>query len=143
MCPYGETPKDYPMTKQQRAEIYAWLGQWRDKFPPEAVAELQELLGPLNQPDDSTRRRDGDLTAAEAARFLGGRPVEPSVNASIVEDQLAEDLRLFGSAFYRLVDGYKVRIHPKDVWISPTGEIVTGALSTAEQVFSVNREVPQ
>lgn len=28
--------------------IYAWLGQWRDKMPPEAVSDLQDVLGPMS-----------------------------------------------------------------------------------------------
>jgi hypothetical protein len=32
------------MTNQQ---VYAWLGYWRDKMPPEAVSQLQDILGPL------------------------------------------------------------------------------------------------
>lgn len=32
---------------RQALEVYAWLGLWRDHMPLKAVAELQELLGPL------------------------------------------------------------------------------------------------
>lgn len=31
-------------------QVYAWLGYWRDKMPPEAVVALQDALGPLAHP---------------------------------------------------------------------------------------------
>lgn len=40
-------------------EIYAWLGFWRDQFPPEAVTNLQKILGELSayavNPDTAER----------------------------------------------------------------------------------------
>jgi len=30
-----------------KSRVYAWLGQWRDEFPAEAVSALQSVLGPL------------------------------------------------------------------------------------------------
>lgn len=48
---------------------------------------------------------------------------EPSENPAIVEQQLAEDALYFGSAFYRLVDGRKVRIPPHEIYIElPNGK---------------------
>lgn len=33
--------------KDIRSKVYGWLGFWRDKIPDAAVAQLQNLLGPL------------------------------------------------------------------------------------------------
>ena len=38
------------MTNQH--SIYAWLGFWRDQMPPQAVEQLQNILGPLQSPDE-------------------------------------------------------------------------------------------
>jgi hypothetical protein len=33
--------------QEMQTRVYTWLGFWRDKMPPEAVENLQDLLGPL------------------------------------------------------------------------------------------------
>jgi hypothetical protein len=37
-----------PVDAVSRRAVYAWLGVWRDKMAPDAVASLQNVLGPLS-----------------------------------------------------------------------------------------------
>jgi hypothetical protein len=41
-----------------------------------------------------------------------------------VEAELAEDLRIFGNCFWKVVNGQKVRVHPRDVQINADGTLV-------------------
>lgn len=54
--------------------------------------------------------------AADARALMSAD--EPTTDPAIVEQQLAEDERIFGSSFYRLVDGRKIRIPPQEVFFS-------------------------
>jgi hypothetical protein len=49
------------MNNTEQHRIYAWLGYWRDKMPPEAVEALQDILGPLQ---GATPASSGDATKA-------------------------------------------------------------------------------
>ena len=42
-----EAIEKYPreLLPPDRNEILAWLGQWRDKMPPQAVVDLQNIIG--------------------------------------------------------------------------------------------------
>ena len=54
--------------------------------------------------------------AHTAKRALSGEHSEHETKAD-VEAQLADDRRIFGTAYYRLVDGRKVRIPPRELYI--------------------------
>jgi hypothetical protein len=41
-----------------------------------------------------------------------------------IEAELAEDLRIFGNCFWKIVNGQKVRVHPRDVQINADGTLV-------------------
>lgn len=83
-------------------------------------------------------------------------PFEPSVSQAVVEQQIAEDVHFFGTAFYRLVDGRKVRIPPNEIYIempkgaAPTAvvhkpgcAILTAAGNPQCSCGAVNRESPR
>lgn len=42
-----DAPRDLREAVELQQKVYAWLGYWRDNLPPEAVTNLQDILGPL------------------------------------------------------------------------------------------------
>lgn len=85
------------MTSNQR--VYAWLGYWRDKMPPEAVTALQDLLGPLRYSDETAGEpvawcveasHDGSLSPPTALRMDAAshqtnmRAIHPGITWTLV-----------------------------------------------------------
>lgn len=49
-----------------------------------------------------------------------------------VEEHLANDLRLYGNCFWRVVDGRKVRVPPWEVYIDQAGKLIGADESSAD-----------
>lgn len=51
----AKTAQPATEARELKFAVYAWLGIWRDRMPPEAVSDLQKTLGPLPEAKERSR----------------------------------------------------------------------------------------
>ena len=70
---YQALLKRHAAQSSEGGRVLAWLGQWRDHMPPEAVSALQDIVSPvsgrLDPTNEASERRAGPVSKSQERRL--------------------------------------------------------------------------